>query len=176
MEELELTFLVKNLPDGVLTSPSKELLDIYIPAHTEHPTLRIRRAGDHYEITKKEPIEAGDASRQLETTIPLSAGEFEALNSVSGKRVEKIRFFYEEAGVTYEIDVFRGELSGLVLADVEFTSVEEKAAFQMPSWCLADITQETFIAGGMLCGKSYDDITDHLSRFGYQKILSSQRN
>ncbi len=171
MEELELTYLIKNLPDDVFLSPSKELLDIYIPKNADHPTLRVRKADDKYEITKKEPVEAGDSSRQLETTIPLTPSEFEALNALSGKRLQKTRFYYKEGNFTYEIDVFRGNLLGLVLVDVEFSSVEEKAIFQMPSWCLADVTQESFVAGGMLCEKVYDDIANDLSRFGYQKIV-----
>jgi CYTH domain-containing protein len=171
MEELELTYLVKDLPEGVLSSPSKELLDIYIPASVEHPTLRVRKAGEKCEITKKQPIEQGDASRQLEITIPLTKNEFEELNTLMGKRVQKTRFYYKEQNVSYEIDVFRGDLSGLVLADVEFSSIEEKGSFKMPSWCLADVTQEDFIAGGMICGKEYSDVEEVLSRFGYKKLI-----
>lgn len=171
MEELELTYLVKTLPEGVLTSPSKELLDIYLPSNEAHPHLRIRKSGQKYEITKKQPIVDGDASRQLETTIPLTEKEFEEMNALKGKRVEKTRYYYKEGTISYEIDVFRGDLSGLVLADVEFTSVEDKAAFKMPSWCLAEVTQEDFIAGGMVCGKKYEDIEKELLRFGYKKIV-----
>ena len=170
MEELELTYLVKNLPDDVLSSPSKELLDIYIPAKVDHPILRIRKSGDKYEITKKEPIESGDASRQLENTIPLTESEFEELANLTGKRLQKTRFYYKEGDILCEIDVFRGDLSGLILADIEFSSVAQKASFQMPSWCLADVTQEKFIAGGMICGKKYNDIVRDLSQFGYQKL------
>lgn len=40
----------------------------------------------------------------------------------------------------------------------------------MPDFCLADITQEDFIAGGMICGKTYADIESEVQRFGYVKI------
>lgn len=119
MEELELTYLVRELPEGVLRSPSKELLDIYLPADAAHPILRIRKAGDQYEITKKEPIDAQDASRQLETTIPLTADEFKELETIPGRRVAKTRYYYQEGDISYEIDAFRDDLSGLVLADKE---------------------------------------------------------
>lgn len=33
------------------------------------------------------------------------------------------------------------------------------------------LAEEDFIAGGMLCGKSYQDIESNLKRLGYQKIL-----
>src|SRR6185436_9221926 len=105
MEELELTYLAKELPKEALVSASVEMLDIYIPASASHPVLRIRKNGDKFEITKKEPLQEGDASRLLETTIPLTAGEYAELAQLSGKRVEKTRFYYREEGTTYQIDV-----------------------------------------------------------------------
>lgn len=170
MEELELTYLVKELPVDLFSFPSKELVDIYLPEEAGHPILRIRKAGEKYEITKKELIVDGDASRQRETTIPLTTQEYEALQVIAGKRVYKTRYYYQENNILHEIDVFRGDLSGLVLADVEFASVEEKAKFTMPTWCLADVTQESFIAGGMICGKKYTDIAEKLARFNYSKL------
>jgi CYTH domain-containing protein len=173
MEELELTYLIKRVPPVVLKSPSKNLLDIYIPTNSEHPSLRIRKSGDKHEITKKQPIVDGDASRQLETTIPLTKEEFEDLNKLKGKRVEKTRYYYKEKGIAYEVDVFAGELSGLILVDVEFPSVKEKSQFKMPAWCLIEVTQEKFIAGGMLCGKKYKDIEKKLQVMGYKKVVFS---
>ncbi len=170
MEELELTYLAKELPNGLKNARSKEMLDIYIPASSAHPTLRIRKIGERLEITKKQPIKEGDASHQLETTIPLTKEEYAELSRLAGKRVEKIRYYYEESNVNYEIDVFRGGLEGLVVVDVEFDSHEKKVAFKAPGWCLVEITQEEFIAGGMLCGKDYSDIGEKLKKFGYKKL------
>lgn len=170
MEELELTYLVRKWPGGFKKSGSKEILDIYIPSSAEHPRLRIRKNGDRLEMTKKQPVKDNDSSHQLETTIPLTKEEYEELAQLPGKRVEKTRFYYEDDGVHYEIDVFKGGLAGLVLADVEFSSVENKAAFKMPSWCLAEVTQEKFLAGGMLCGKKYADIESQLKKLGYKKL------
>lgn len=174
MEELERTYLLKEFPKGALVSPSKKLLDIYVPQSSAHPSLRIRQRGGAYEITKKQPVVEGDASRQLETTIALTLEEFADLSKVEGKRVEKTRYYYIEEGFEYEIDVFEGALEGLVLVDIEFTSIESKDAFTMPPWCLAEVTQEHFIAGGMLCGKSYTDIEESLSAFSYNKHIHSQ--
>lgn len=173
MEELELTFLARSLPAELGASPRKEMLDVYVPATSAHPTLRVRRQGDRLEITRKEPVAAGDNSKMLEITIPLRPDEFALLSSVAGKRVAKTRFFYPEGGVTYQVDVFREALSGLVLVDVEFEDEASKASFRMPEWCLAEVTQEQFTAGGMLCGKSYADIEADLARFGYRRIQAS---
>ena len=172
MEEIELTFLPKGLPEGVQKSRSKELLDIYLPAGSEHPTLRVRRSGSSFEITKKQPVREGDASHQIETTIPLTAEEFADLEKLEGKRVHKTRYYYNESSIDYEVDVFQDALQGLVLVDIEFKILAEKAAFVAPNWLLVEVTQEKFIAGGMLCGKSYDDIEGRLHAFGYERSYS----
>lgn len=169
-EEFELTYLVKELPADVPASPCKEILDIYLPRASEHPILRLRKSGDKYEMTKKQPVSGTDSSHQTENTIPLTEAEFTELSTLSGKRVRKIRYYYSEKGINYEVDVFQDELHGLIVVDVEFSSNEEKALFTPPDWVLADVTQEKFIAGGMVCGKSYSDIELHLDKFEYQKI------
>lgn len=173
MEELELTYLAKELPTDLSEAPHAQMLDIYIPSSATHPTLRIRKCGETYEMTKKQPIDKNDASRQLETTVPLTQEEYRELSALPGKRVEKIRYYYPFEGVKYEIDVFQGDLTGLVLIDVEFETEEEKRSFTPPSFCGADVTQEDFIAGGMLCGKRYEDVALQLGQFGYTKIFLS---
>ncbi len=122
-------------------------------------------------ITKKQPIQEGDASHQLEQTIPLTNEEFDDLAKLQGKRVRKERYLYRYGGRTAEIDVFKDGLEGLVLVDFEFGTVEEKGSFRMPDFCLAEVTQQTFLAGGMLCGKKYSDIEKKLAEFNYSKIL-----
>lgn len=40
----------------------------------------------------------------------------------------------------------------------------------MPDFCLAEVTEEDFIAGGVICGKTYADVAPELARFGYEKL------
>ena len=54
--------------------------------------------------------------------------------------------------------------------DLEFNTVQEKSVFKMPGLVLADVTQEEFIAGGLLAGKTYDDISSELKRFNYRRL------
>ena len=118
------------------------------------------------EITKKQPVEGNDSSKQFEHTISLTPKEFEALSKLPAKKVRKIRYFFKNC----EIDIFKDNLEGLVLIDFEFESESQKDNFQMPKFCLADVTQDDFIAGGMLAGKSYKDIEKNLAKFNYQKL------
>ena len=90
--ELELTFLAKELPKDIKTVKPTRIIDIYIPDTPQHSHLRLRQKGDKYEMTKKMPIAEGDASEQIEQTIPLTKDEFVALSSCSKKRVAKDRY------------------------------------------------------------------------------------
>lgn len=167
MIELEKTYLAKFIPKEL--ENEKEMIDTYIPKDKRHPILRIRKNGDKFEITKKYPVE-DDASKQKEHTIPLTKEEFEEVVKLDGKRVEKIRYDYYYNGKKAEIDVFQGKLKGLVLVDFEFDSEEEKENFEMPDFCLADVSNEEFLAGGMLCGKRYEDIEEGLKKYNYKKL------
>ena len=120
---------------------------------------------------QKKPINCGDASHQEEQTIVLTKLEFEALQKIDGKVIRKLRYYYDYNNRTAEIDIFQDNLKGLVVVDFEFSTIEEKNIFKMPKFCLADVTQEIFIAGGMICGKSYKDIEDNLNEFGYRKLF-----
>ena len=172
MIELERTFLAKELPK-LTDCKFKDMLDIYIPKAINHAPIRIRKNGDKYEMTKKQPLNEGDSSRLVEQTINLSEEEFDALEKeVAGRRVYKRRYLFDFEGRIAEIDVFLKDLEGLVLVDFEFEKEEEKQAFVMPPFCLVDVTQEHFIAGGMLCGKGYSDLEPDLARFNYKKIYT----
>ena len=171
MIELEKTYLVKEIPENLKNCEFKEIIDVYIPKSSEHPKLRLRKNGDKFELTKKEPVNEGDASHQEEQTIKLTETEFNALNDLEGKRVRKLRYYFDYNSRTAEVDVFQDALKGLVIVDFEFATIKEKDKFEMPDFCLIDITQEVFVAGGMICGKSYEDIEDDLDRFDYRKLF-----
>lgn len=170
--ELEKTYLIKELPKDLESFPHKDILDLYITRKSIHPTLRIRKNGNSFEMTKKQPVLDNDSSEQEEHTIKLNEDEFECLIEARGKKVHKVRYDYLYNGIKAEIDVFKDELEGLALVDFEFKGSKEKDLFKIPDFCLADVTQDEVFAGGMLCGKKYSDIEKHLAELGYvDKIL-----
>jgi CYTH domain-containing protein len=170
MDEIESTYLAKSLPKDLEKSPSREIFDIYLPKDSSHPKVRIRKNGDQFEFTKKEVVDESDLSHLTEYTIKLTKAEFESLQSIEGMCVRKIRYNYQYKGRVAEIDVFLDSLAGLVLVEFEFENKEQLKAFEMPDFCLADVSQEEFCAGGKLCGRSLKDIQPDLDRFDYRKI------
>jgi CYTH domain-containing protein len=147
----------------------EKIIDTYLPENADFPLLRIRQKGSKYEITKKAPT-GSDFSTHTELTIPLEQDEYMALQKSSQRTVEKDRYSMVDDSQTIEVDVFTGKLAGLVLIDFEFTSEEAMRGFVAPEFCLADVTQERFILGGQLAGRSYAEIATELERFGYQPL------
>jgi CYTH domain-containing protein len=168
--ELELTYLAKSLPANLAACPLTLITDIYYPDNVPEPQLRLRQKGKRYEITKKIMANDNDSSHMIEETIPLNAQEFAALTKAGGKRVTKRRYIYDYQGHVAEIDVFQQGLKGLVLVDFEFTNRTDQQNFSLPDFCLADVTQELFVAGHQLIGKSYADIAPDLARFNYKPL------
>ena len=107
----------------------------------------------------------------LELLFKLFRTDYLILDLLTGKKVRKIRFYYLYEGLTAEIGVFQDELLGLVEVDFEFQSAKDLEKFKMPDFCLADVTQENFAVGGMLCGKNYSDIESELKKFNYKKLF-----
>jgi len=165
MIELEKTYLIKSLPENLEDYPHKELIDYYLPVDADHPKLRLRKRGDILEITKKTLLQEWDCSQQKEETIILSLEEYQALGQLPSKKIHKVRYYVPYKEYTVEFDVFQWDLKWLILADIEFPDQQSQQQFTMPDFCLAEITQEEWIAWGMLCGKSYQEISLILNKF-----------
>lgn len=168
--EYEKTYLAKRLPEGLASARSVVIRDVYVPETARHAVLRLRAKDDSYVITKKTILHGTDSSIMNEETIPLSTEEYQALASCSKKEFVKRRHFMKIEGHDAEVDVFEEKLKGLVIIDFEFPSEKEKQQFVMPDICLADVTQEEGIAGGILAGKSYEDIESLLKSYQYERI------
>ncbi|UCD04464.1 MAG: adenylate cyclase [Candidatus Woesearchaeota archaeon] len=169
MIELERTYLAKSIPDDLKNCKSEEIIDTYIPREIDHPRLRLRKKGNRYTLTKKVALDK-DPSKHEEHEIVLTDIEYNALRKIGGKEIRKVRYHYPYKNMIAEIDIFKGDLKGLVSVDFEFNSVEEKDSFRMPDFCLANVTNEKSIAGFTLCGKSYNEIKNTLDKYNYSKL------
>ncbi|MEI8143802.1 MAG: hypothetical protein WCG48_04305 [Candidatus Berkelbacteria bacterium] len=171
MIEIEKRYLLKTIPERLAESPHKNMIDIYVPAGSEHPKIRFRKNGDKYEITKK--AKAENSKHMEEQTIAITAEEFDLLEKeVTGKRIDKIRYKYNWQGFDADVDIFQGDLLGLAMVDFEFEKESDYDRFSMPPFCLFDLDtiEDKFMAGGLLCGKKYSDLKDKLISLDYKPL------
>jgi CYTH domain-containing protein len=169
--EIELTYLASSVPVGLKLSKHVVIVDMYFPADSQHAKLRARQKGSYFEITKKTRKDPNDAGVQFEESIELTADEFAALAKGDGRKLTKTRYYVPYKGRVAEVDVFAGSLKGLIVIEIEFDNLEDKRAFAKPGFCLADVTQEDFVAGGMLAGKMFSDIEPKLLGYGYSPLF-----
>ncbi len=136
--EIERKFLIHTLPENLETYPHKEIAQGYI---CTDPVVRIRRSNDSYILTCKSK---GLMARE-EFELPLSKEAFEHLKpKTDGIFIEKTRYLIPfDKELTIELDVFHGVHAPLVLAEVEFPSIEEANAFVPPSWFGEDVTHSS---------------------------------
>ena len=128
--EIERKYLIDKLPFDVTAYPSHEIEQAYL--NTE-PVVRVRRQDDSYYLTYKSK---GLMARE-EYNLPLNA---EADGNVLTKTRYKIPLGDH---LTIEIDIFHGKFEGLILAEVEFPTIEEAESFQPPEYFGKDVTFST---------------------------------
>ena len=148
--EIERKFLVGELPFDVKEYPCRHLSQGYI---STDPVIRIREYDESsYELTCKG---RGLMSRE-EINLPISREAYEHLSGkVEGRVIKKIRYLIPlENDLTCELDVFEGDLSPLVLAEVEFDSEEAAGAFTPPLWFGREVTADPAYQNSTLSSQS----------------------
>lgn len=77
-----------------------------------------------------------------EEEVELDPDPFERLwRLTDGRRLEKRRYLIPTGdGLTIELDVYSGDLAGLVVAEVEFPDEERAASFEPEAWFGPEVT------------------------------------
>lgn len=140
----------------------RRITDYYI----ENTRLRLREQSEAesqtvFKLTQKLAEETGTARHDLVTTIYVTPEEFSILRKLPAKILKKTRYSVPPFG----IDVFNGELSGLVLAETEFNSAAEAAALALPSFVVQEVTHDHRFAGGNLVTASRHELQQLLAEY-----------
>ena len=102
-------------------------------------TARVRICDDRGILTFKSKSRDGGLSRfEFEREIPRSVAEH-LLCRCSGV-VDKVRHLIDYGGHTFEVDEFKGDNEGLIVAEVELSSRDEGVL--LPTWCGDEVTGE----------------------------------
>lgn len=134
--EIERKFLLRQLPEGWERYPKAHIQQAYI---STDPVIRVRQLDDRYILTCKG---AGLLARE-EFEQPLTEDAYlRLLAKAEGQIITKDRYRIPYGAYIVELDVFAGALTPLVLAEVEFPSEEEAAAFRPPDWFGEEVTCE----------------------------------
>jgi CYTH domain-containing protein len=96
--------------------------------------------------------------------ILLSPDEYEFLDQLEGDRLWKTRYYHNHLGRVFSIDVFEGELKGLVLCETEAESLDELMSVELPSFVSHEVTEDSFFEGGNLCRTTRAELRRRLSR------------
>jgi CYTH domain-containing protein len=97
--------------------------------------------------------------------ILLSRGEYALLDRLEGDRLTKTRYYHNYLGRIFSIDVFTGELDGLVLCETEGDGLEDLISAQPPTYAKHEVTDDPFFDGGSLCRATHSDLMSKLSMF-----------
>ena len=92
------------------------------------------------------------------TNLYLTAEEHAALDGLPGTRLAKRR---HRVGA-FTVDVFEGDLAGLVLAECEASNRMAAMAVEIPEWCIREVTPEPFFTGWSLSQRSAADLAREL--------------
>lgn len=135
--EIERKYLIEKLPEDYTKYPYRVLEQGYL---CTAPVVRIRKDNDSYELTYKSK---GLIARE-EYNLPLTQEAYEHLKSkIDGRIIRKKRYLIPYHQYTIELDVFEGELAPLVLAEIEFPSMNDADTFVPPAWFGKDVSLDT---------------------------------
>jgi CYTH domain-containing protein len=93
------------------------------------------------------------------TNLYLEAAEHAALAVLPAALIVKRRYAVDAVG----LDVFEGELSGLMLCEAEAPSREAALSLAFPAWVGREVTGDPFFRGGSLCRIRAEDLQAKLS-------------
>lgn len=148
--EIERKFLLSALPEDLEQYPHSRIQQAYL---STDPVLRIRQRDSQYILTCKGK---GLLSRE-EFELPLSAESYaHLLEKADGRIITKDRYLLPWGQRTIELDRFHGDLSPLLLAEVEFPTEEEALAFTPPAWFGKEVTYDPAYTNAQLSKKEKD--------------------
>jgi adenylate cyclase len=99
-------------------------------------TVRVRTVGDHGYLTVK-GVTIGATRREFEYEIP-GGDAVSLLELCEQPLVEKVRYRIPFGGLTWEVDEFEGVNRGLIVAECELSSEDQR--IDLPPWIGEEVT------------------------------------
>ena len=116
-------------------------------------TVRVRLEGEAGKITIKSKKQNGSGD-EFEYDIPGDDAAYLIDHLCLKPIIEKLRYKISFRGNIWEIDEFLGENLGLILAEIELDSPEQK--FEKPDWIGEDVTEDPKYKNASLVKNPYN--------------------
>ncbi len=166
--EYERRFLVQPTAAwrGAMRPGSRRIEDKYL-----HGTrLRLRTITDaaSNDRTLKLTKKAVSPSAYFRTVnrILLSNDELRVFDALPGDRLTKTRHHVLHLDRVFAVDVFDGLLEGLILCEVEASSLGDLMCAQPPAFVHSEVTEDPFFSGANLSCLARDDLLAKLASLG----------
>jgi len=153
--EIERKFIVVGAGWRDRVRRSERLRQGYI-ANSGTASVRVRIGAQHAWLNIKGMV-IGPARDEFEYEIPLADAEVLLGRLAAGDPIDKTRHWIEHGGHEWEVDEFHGANEGLVVAEIELTSIDE--AFSRPDWIGDEVTELGRYYNVSLIGHPYRDWT-----------------
>ncbi len=150
--EIERKFLITELPTDLESYPFHLIEQGYL---NTDPVIRVRRQDDEFYMTYKGK---GFLARE-EYNLPLNREAYEHLiTKADGNIICKKRYLIpiKDTSLTIELDIFEGSFAPLIIAEVEFPSIEEAESFTPPAWFKEDVTEDRHYSNSYLSSVRLD--------------------
>ena len=151
-QEIERKFLVKNDDFKRESFESTQIVQGFLSTVPER-TVRIRIQGEKGFITVKGiGNETGTSRFEWEKEITENDAK-SLLKLCEPGTIDKTRYHVKQGAHIFEVDEFFGDNQGLIIAEIELASEEEK--FIKPSWLGKEVTGEVKYYNAMLMKNPY---------------------
>ena len=137
-KEIERKFLVSNSAWRDRVEAEIRIRQFYLAAASGR-TVRIRISDETSAMLTLKFSGKGRGRDEFEYAVPLAEAE-EMQAFAIGRVIEKTRCHVRHRGYLYEVDVFGGELAGLVIAELE--TPDDVPTDSLPPWLGREVTQE----------------------------------
>ena len=166
--EYERRFLVRAGADwrGAVKTDFDRIEDKYL----QGTRLRLRVVSDAtsrnrtIKLTKKP--ESSSPYFRTNSRILLSEDEHQLFDALAGDRLTKTRHRVVHLDRVFAVDVFDPPLHGLIVCEVEASSLGDLMRAQPPGFVHCEVTEDAFFNGANLCRIGRDDLLAKLASIG----------
>ena len=146
--EIERKFLITdmNIELEALTKQSKvETIEQGYVA-TEPNEVRVRKVVCNYSCFDVTgyflTVKSKGTLKRKEIETHIDCKQYKEMLSICDDVIRKTRYSIGYEGYVIELDVYSGDLKGLITAEIEFKSEDEAKQFNPPSWLGIEVTED----------------------------------